>query len=419
MKNLRWWFLLGLAVPLEAQTLVAVRWWMRRYDQQGDNTIKCYLSTDGGWTWTYRGLIDVIYANDGGLGLAVTPDPDLARLYFLFQPGEGGSRPTRAYYSEDTGATWQVMGTMGTWDRHDYATAGLIAISGGKLTAFALGTDDCLKVMSSIDGGCNWEFRSNVCPGYASPDPEGDMTFDETGRIYLINWQNTSPPRCYVSTDWGQTWPQSAQVSSSSGSSNCRASDITYYPFIQSLYAVIWSGTINPSIYRSMDRGVSWQYVGTVVSDYMDGDGSASIAADSLGNLYVLLWDDYTDLRLFVSTNGGSSWTYRSTVATGNADICACGTEMVALDAMPLSFQEDNEIPLKIFVSGNRVSLVLSSPGDYSLVIYDPAGRRVKDLWNGSLTAGSHIFSLDGLESGVYLLRICGEGLSSTTRFVQ
>ncbi|MGC8895111.1 MAG: T9SS type A sorting domain-containing protein [candidate division WOR-3 bacterium] len=169
-----------------------------------------------------------------------------------------------------------------------------------------------------------------------------------------------------------------------------------------------------------MDRGISWDYVGTVVSDYMNGDGSASIAADSVGNLYVLLWDDYTDLRLYVSTNGGSSWTYRSTVAPGNADICACGTELVALDAMPLSFQEDSGVPpMEIFVNGNKVSLSLSSSGHYSLVVYDPAGRKIRDLWNGSLAAGSHSFRLDALDKGVYLLRFYGEGLSSTVRFVQ
>ncbi len=422
MKSL-WWFLFGLVVPLEAQTLIAVRWWMRRYDQQGDNTIKCYISTNGGTTWIYRGLIDVIYANDGGLGLAITPDPDLARLYFLFQPGESTgnpTRPTRAYYSEDTGLTWQVVGTMGVWDQHDYATAGLIAVSGGKLLAYALGMDDCLKIRYSTDGGCSWLTKPDLCMGYASPDPEGDMTFDETGRVYLINWQNTSPPKCYVSTDWGQSWPQSVQVSSTSGYYNCRASDITYDPLTHSLFAVIWTGNINPTVYRSTDRGNSWGYAGTITSDYMDGDGSAAIASDSLGNLYVLLWDDYTDLRLFVSTNGGSSWTYRSTVATGDADICACGTELVVLDAMPLSFQEeDGEAPLRLFVTGNKVSFILPSPGNCSLVIYDPVGRKVKDLWNGQLETGFHSFSLGGLDKGVYLLRVHAEGMSSTVRFVQ
>ena len=411
--------MLAFVVPLEAQTLIAVRWWMRRYDQQGDNTIKCYLSTNAGVTWTYRGRIDSIYANDGGLGLAVISEPNLARLYFLFQPGEGGARPTRAYYSDDTGATWHTMGTLGTWDRHDYATAGLIAVSGGNLLAFALGTDNCLKVRYSTDGGYNWLSRSDICPGYADPDPEGDMTFDETGRVYLINWQNSSPPRCYVSTDWGQSWPQSAQVSSSSGSSNCRASDITYDPVTHSLFAIIWSRTINPTVYRSTDRGASWGYGGTVVSDYMDGDGSAAIACDSLGNLYALLWDDYTDLRLFVSTNGGASWNYRSTVAAGNADICACGTELVVLGAAPMGFQDYYETPFRVFVEGNRVLLDLSSPGNYSLVVYDPAGRRAKHLWEGWLAGGSHSFGLDGLDRGVYLLRIRGEGTSSVVRFVQ
>ena len=80
---------------------------MRGYDQQGDNSIRCYVSTDAGNSWVERSQISTVYANDAGLGLAVTPDDDLARLYFLFQPGEGNGQPTKLYYSADTGSTWQ------------------------------------------------------------------------------------------------------------------------------------------------------------------------------------------------------------------------------------------------------------------------------------------------------------------------
>ncbi len=56
---------------------------------------------------------------------------------------------------------------------------------------------------------------------------------------------------------------------------------------------------------------------------------------------------------------------------------------------------------------GGTISLVLPSDGRLSVAIYDLQGRRVKQLWHGSVDAGSHTLSWSRgeLGSGVYVVR--------------
>jgi len=414
MKSLKWLVLLGVVVPLEAQTLIAVRWWMRRYDQQGDNSIRCYLSSDAGATWLERSLITYQYCNDAGIGLSELPSVVEPKLYLIFQPGEstgGGTRSTLVYCSEDTGSTWTPLSSPGIWDRHDMASAGIISPLNkysiyNPLFCFTLNTSSgYLVFLSSTDEGASWDTLSQISVGYPSQDPEGDMCFDENGKVYIADWTSTSSPKCFVSTDWGTTWPYSYAILTESGSGNCRVVDITYHYPSRSLYALLWSGSTRPTVVRSTNRGQDWQQVGTVNSQYMNADGGAAISVDQAGNLYALLWDRSTDLRLFVSSDGGASWQYRSTVAAGHADECACGSELVILDATPLGLEEDGpRSPGCLRIVGDRVWLNLEQPGQCAIKVYDATGRRVDNLVDGYLESGVHEFRMENASYGIYFI---------------
>jgi hypothetical protein len=66
------------------------------------------------------------------------------------------------------------------------------------------------------------------------------------------------------------------------------------------------------------------------------------------------------------------------------------------------------------------VSLVLARPQRVEVALFDVLGRRVARLHDGPLAAGPHALRLAtaALPSGVYLLRLSGDGASVTRRIV-
>jgi hypothetical protein len=70
----------------------------------------------------------------------------------------------------------------------------------------------------------------------------------------------------------------------------------------------------------------------------------------------------------------------------------------------------------------DRATFVLSlpEPERVTVALYDPLGRRVAVLRDGSFEAGSHVIELDGagLPSGVYSMKAIGETFTATRRAV-
>lgn len=66
-----------------------------------------------------------------------------------------------------------------------------------------------------------------------------------------------------------------------------------------------------------------------------------------------------------------------------------------------------------------RCQLELPHPDQMELVLYDTLGRRVQEVFNGSLTAGSHVFTVEAenVASGIYFLQAQnGEGFRETQK---
>ncbi|MCB2213151.1 aryl-sulfate sulfotransferase [bacterium] len=71
------------------------------------------------------------------------------------------------------------------------------------------------------------------------------------------------------------------------------------------------------------------------------------------------------------------------------------------------------------FNGQTRISLLLPSPGNVNVAVYDLLGRLVTTLHDGSLTAGQHQFNLNatGLASGMYFVRAINDnGVTSSRR---
>ncbi|MBD3334714.1 MAG: hypothetical protein GF355_04305 [Candidatus Eisenbacteria bacterium] len=72
------------------------------------------------------------------------------------------------------------------------------------------------------------------------------------------------------------------------------------------------------------------------------------------------------------------------------------------------------------------LELHLSRAQSVRVTIFDPAGRAVRDLWRGPLSAGPHIIDWDGLDShgrrsspGMYYCRVSGAGESVSTKVIR
>jgi VCBS repeat protein/flagellar hook capping protein FlgD len=73
------------------------------------------------------------------------------------------------------------------------------------------------------------------------------------------------------------------------------------------------------------------------------------------------------------------------------------------------------------FTTGTRVWLATGAPGFARVALYDLAGRRVRELWSGPVTAGRHAFAWDGrdadgrpVRTGAYVVRATCGGATRT-----
>jgi hypothetical protein len=144
--------------------------------------------------------------------------------------------------------------------------------------------------------------------------------------------------------------------------------------------------------WRSTDEGVNWQLVnsGLLVTDAQD------VAYLSQG-------------LLLLGTEGAGVW-QRAEVATGIEP-----TPAPPLATLALHGPWPNPI---VTGAGASFELELANAGRTTVAVYDPAGRRVREILAASLVAGRHALAWDGRDdrgrsvpSGVYFLRaVIGAG---------
>jgi flagellar hook assembly protein FlgD len=75
--------------------------------------------------------------------------------------------------------------------------------------------------------------------------------------------------------------------------------------------------------------------------------------------------------------------------------------------------------------TGTSIQFTLSESGDVDLQVFDVAGRSVRTLAKGSLSAGEHTVSWDGssnagmkLPGGVYMYRIKAGGMAAERKMI-
>jgi hypothetical protein len=130
-------------------------------------------------------------------------------------------------------------------------------------------------------------------------------------------------------------------------------------------------------------------------------------------------WDSNIELssnsNVSVSSNSTSPTSSASNSANSNNNSTTPGsnssnTEAIGVNTLPagatLTFQ------------GSSLSFTTIRATSVSLDVFDLQGNRVASLYKGTLSAGTHQFSLSGMARGSYIVRAKGAGIAATQKFV-
>lgn len=258
----------------------------------------------------------------------------------------------------------------------------------------------------------------------------------DTLRRYAVT--NTGAP--WYTADAGSTWTRSPDNGPSYN--YLYGTAIAPSPDDVDLVYLGGSGYSGPAVYRSVDGGVSWKGAGTGLPSTMvyelafEGTGSGALYAATEAGPYRFdptleewsyLGGSIAPLTTYwcvepvvaagvmrFGTYGRGIWDYDYTVATN----VAAGEERAPASYDPALLNFPNP-----FNPTTTIHYRLERDGRHSLVIYDPAGRQVRQLSEGRAAAGEHQVVWDGrndrgepVGSGVYLARLESEDGAKSRR---
>ena len=357
----------------------------------GDRSLQ--KSDDQGFTWS-----DVAAPSEGTFVMNKNNE------IYLF--GES------VFRSSDSGLTWDTLGQSPVTSNQlimesDFNLNGdVFAI----VLDFQTGLRSLYRGDSEVDG---WT-QLDVEPGWVT-----GLEIADDGTVYVASGQ-ASVQNILISTDNGETWSQTGNAGYD------QVYDMEKYD------DMLIVGTIGQGVHISLDNGVSWAdkndglpigiegYPGPLITKVLKAsNGDLFVANVGLG-IYRSIdngdtWEQYADGLLedgvtqtdyLIEANEilylGSPATgvYRSeSLSTSIEHINSRTTTIMASPNYPNPFADETNIPLE-----------LERRSDVSITIFNQTGRRVTQLFEGELPAGSHNFTLDavssGMRSGIYYCQI-------------
>ena len=291
-------------------------------------------------------------------------------MYFgaekLFRSTNGGLSwlPISADLSNGaTGAGGVVYGTI-------------TAIAASPITADVLfaGTDDG-NVWATVNGGNHWTKVSNSLPKRWVTRLVADRWDANTAYVCLSGFRHDEPiAQLYKTIDAGQTW-----TSVAGNLPDVPVNDLILDPLDPS----VWYIATDAGVFSTINAGSTWMPANT-----------------GLPRVPVLDLTFHAPTRTMVAATYGRSM-YRTTVP-------------IPLPSATIepSVMEQLNISPNPFVAECQVSFLLFEDQAIRLDLYDPSGRYVKSIFEGSLDTGKHKLpmSLENLSAGVYYLKAIVSG---------
>jgi len=427
--------------------------WTRSFGA-GDNDfylIKTNASGDILWTKTYGTARDdragfIQQTTDGGYivsGVSLPANDSLGDIYMIKINDQGDTLWSKRYAGANNHMGYPAVQT---------ADGGYI-ISGSTYLYGAGGLDIYLiKTNSQGDtlwtrtyGGVNEEM------GFVFPDVDGGYivsgqtcSFGDTlGDVYLVKTDSLGIPvwtKTYGGTNSdagfaGRTPDGGLIISGWTFSYGAGSSDV-YLIKTNSQGDTLWTRTFGGT---GADLRYDFDY--SVHGGYIVSGQTCSFG-DTLGDVY-LVKTDSLGIPVWTKTVGGSDtdigYSVQQTsdggyiVAGTTSSYGAGGEDFYLIKIKPEGSGIEEEITTGLFslspadpnpfTTKTIVQYELPNPTNVNVSIYNMLGQKVRDLYSGKQSSGIHSVSWDGTgesgeksSSGVYLLKIEGEGEEASTK---
>ncbi|HAD12247.1 MAG TPA: glycosyl hydrolase [Saprospirales bacterium] len=292
------------------------------------------------------------------------------------------------------------------------------------------------RIHKSVNGGLNWTpISTDLTNGNQG---QNGIRY---GTITTISASALNSNILWVGTDDGNVW-----VTSNGGDAWTKVSAALPKRWITRVIAdledentalVCLSGFRHfddiAHIYRTTDRGQTWQDVSGNLPDIPVND----LVQDPSNP--ELIWYIATDAGVFGTTDGGATWSAENTglpnvpvtdltlhAPTRTLAAATYGRSMFRAELPPVSGISGpvqsaslRVWPNPVFDQAN-ISWEQPQAAFVQIDLLDGAGRRVKQVFAGSISGGKEVLILDakGLLPGLYLLRIQGEKMRVHTHKV-
>lgn len=304
-----------------------------------------YRSVDRGATW--QRLVGAASI------LKVMLSPNFAGDHRVFMLAD-----QRVLTSNDAGETWSLSPI---WDFDN--TARLLALSpnfSANQTLYAVGSN----VYRSLDAGVTWQMSSSLPPAPPDSDPWWQprhlvVAADDTLFLNMSGFEAAPPYRrreqLWMSSDQGETWSQL------SAAPDRPVADMAINLTDDTIYLSTFDDNPNDEfdlpadLYRSADRGKTWQNLGAIPND---ADGSQLLAPSGMSDAILV--------------GGEGVWQFTSTLApTATPDPCQ---ELLANG----SFEYKGVWRIPVTAYSAEYTLERHSHGSWSMRtgIVDPAANR-------------------------------------------
>lgn len=384
---------------------------------------------DNGTVRTRTGALDDWDGIYGGDGFYVIVDPTNPNVvYAESQYGQLGK-------STDGGATFRrAMAGIDPGDRSNWSTPVVMDPSNPQILYY--GTH---RIYRTTDGAASWTAIS----GGLTRTPPGTSSL---GTITTIAVAPSDPRVLYAGTDDGYVWVTSdAEATWTNVTHDLPyrwVTRIAVHPHHPDTAYVTFSGLkwrdAQPHVFRTTDRGASWQDVSANLPDAPVNAFAIDPARPEV--LYL-----GSDVGAFVSLDGGERWeplgeglpavpvydlkvhpTARYLVAGTH------GRSMYRLDLSPLASGQEPPLPavddLRLdpgfpnpFSAAVTLPFQLRTPGHVRLEVYDLLGRRLHTLLDRPFAPGTHSIQWNGTDAsgrfvpaGTYVARLTRGDLSRT-----
>lgn len=177
-----------------------------------------------------------------------------------------------------------------------------------------------------------------------------------------------------------------------------KAGDKVLFDFNEDLYDVFGLG-------YGMTEAIIPEIKGTYDENYI-GSGKA---AEKLVIDYTPIVDEVP----LPSSNSNANSSSSTVIASSNSNVAASSNS----SENPLTIAA-SAFAAKLNVQGSTLMLSTIKSGDVSVDVFSTIGQKVATLHRGSLSAGTHAFSMEKLSKGQYIVRIKGIGITSTQPIV-